>query len=324
MFKTKVRKVLEVGFGLTLKVLPILKNAITDKLTIFVYHDVTDTPSEFSQAWGLAVPNEVFRQQISWVANNFNIIHPNDLINGATLPERCALITFDDGFAGTFEKGIPYLVENAIPSAIYLNMGSVLNERPLISAVICYLDQYSPNFLQFAEDHELAHPYFLSMTPTLLQKFIDQYGPLDLPAIKKYQGPFTDETEVKKWCDEELVVFGNHLFDHWNSAALSETEFKEQYLKNAVALEELNVTSNYFAFTNGQPGTCFGQREIKLLQELGAERIFYSSGYTNSETSTYLLDRIGLSETDNGENYFWFRMLRLFFNRNKRPHISTL
>lgn len=324
MFKSKIRGALEIGFGLSLKVLPVIKGAIIDKLTIFVFHDVTDTPSEFGQAWGLTITNKLFREQISWISENFNIIHPNDLSKLDALPNHSAVLTFDDGFAGTFRNGIPYLVEESIPSITYLNMGSILNNRPIISAQVDYLDRYLPSFSEFAEKNNLARPYFLTITPTLLNEYKDQHGPFDLNAITKFQGPFAGIHDVQKWCDEDLVMYGNHLFDHWNSAALIDLEFKEQYLKNAVALEELNVTSNYFAFTNGQPGTCFGQREIKLLQELGAERIFYSSGYTNSETSTYLLDRIGLSETDNGENYFWFRMLRLFFNRNKRPHISTL
>jgi peptidoglycan/xylan/chitin deacetylase (PgdA/CDA1 family) len=321
MFKASVRKALEIGFGQSLKILPNVKNIITDKLTIFVYHDITDTPSEFNQAWGLAVSNKIFRQQISWISNNFNIIRSNDLLDGAALPDRSAVITFDDGFAGAFENGITYLVENSISSTMYLNMRSVLEDRPLISAMIDYLGRYSSSFRLFAENQGLSRPYFLSITPALLQQYEDEHGPLDYSAIKKFQGPFVDISTVKKWCGEDLVDFGNHLFDHWNSAALNDAEFKEQYSKNEHALKELNVTNNLFAFTNGQPGTCFDQREIDLLKELGAEKVFYSSGNTNSESNPYLLDRIGLSGLDDSDNYLWFRMFRLFLNRYKQPAI---
>ncbi len=262
-------------------------------------------------------------KQISWISNNFNIIHPNDLIGRTAPPGHSAIITFDDGFAGAFENGIPYLVENSIPSAMFLNMRSVLEDRPIISAIIDYLDHYTTTFRPFAEKHKLSPPYFLSVTPILLQQYEDLYGPLDFQAIKKFQGPFADVAEIKKWSENDLVVYGNHLFDHWNSAALSEIEFKEQYSKNAIALKTINVTNNLFAFTNGQPGTCFDQREINMLKELGADKVFYSSGNTNSEIGSYLLDRIGLSEFDDNDNYMWFRMLRLFLNRHKRPTILT-
>jgi peptidoglycan/xylan/chitin deacetylase (PgdA/CDA1 family) len=318
MFKSKLRGALEFGFGLSLKVFPFIGRAITDKLSIFVYHDITENPSEFEQAWGLAVSNDTFHRQISWISNNFNIIHPNDLINGSALPDRAALISFDDGFYGAFESGIPYLVERSIPSIIFLNMRSVIENRPLISAIAAFLELYVPTFKKFCANAGLKAPYFLTLTPTLLERYEEQFGPIDHSKVKNFQGKFASYPTVKKWHNNDLIVFGNHLFDHWNSAALSSEEFIDQFQRNRLALKKLNVTSNLFAFPNGQPGTCFDDREIGLLNELKANKIFYSGGTTVSDPDGFLLGRVGLSEVDVNDNYLWFRMLRLFLRRYKQ------
>jgi len=43
-------------------------------LTVFVYHDVSDNPSEFSLKYNLNVCPEIFEHQINFIKNNFNVI----------------------------------------------------------------------------------------------------------------------------------------------------------------------------------------------------------------------------------------------------------
>ena len=243
MHKAKVRNIFETGLGCILKIFPRVKSIIINKLTIFVYHNITNTPSDFNKAWGLSVSINTFQNQISWIKDNFNIIHPNDLLSKSHLPNKSAVITFDDGFAGAFENGITHLVKKSIPSAMYLNMGSIIEERPILSAVVDYLDKNSSSFKAFAKNQNLKKPYFLSITPTLLNQYEKENGPLNFSAIRKYQGPIANISTVKNWCGEELVVFGNHLYDHWNSAALNSLEFKEQYLNNERELKKLNINN---------------------------------------------------------------------------------
>lgn len=317
MFKQMAKTVCEHVAG-TLEYLPPLRGLVAGDLTVFIYHEVSDSPSEFCDQYGLAVSKETFKAQISWIKNNFNIIHPQQLLGSKdnTLPKRAALITFDDGFDGAFKNGIAHLVGEGIPSLMFLNMRTVLEERPMLSALALYLEKYQKNFKAFLKSENLSSPVFLHIKPEQLEKYETVHGPIDLKEALSYQGKVAHLNEVKKWANNDLVVFGNHLFDHWNSAALSESQFEEQYQNNVEALKKVNCDSKFFSFTNGQPGICFGEREIGQLQKMGAERIFFSKGYTNADASAYLLDRVFPLEHENTNSKLWLRFSLDALTRN--------
>ena len=68
-----------------------------NSLTVFCYHDVTDTPSDFSRENALNVPPDAFNFQIEYIKKNFNLIEPKQLLE-QSIPSNAALVTFDDGF----------------------------------------------------------------------------------------------------------------------------------------------------------------------------------------------------------------------------------
>ncbi|MBL4759510.1 MAG: polysaccharide deacetylase family protein [Mariprofundaceae bacterium] len=324
MFKRALRTVGEHVIGTAFSVFPGLKKRTLGNITVFIFHEVNDSPSEFTNRWGLGLTEKTFQTQISWINDNFNIIHPNLLLekNAAKLPECAAVITFDDGFAGAFENGISYLVKNSIPCIMFLNMRTVLERRAMLSALVFYLETYVPAFLEFVKTEKIAPPTFLNFTPEQLKKYETQHGPIDMSEAIKYQGEVADLDLVKKWGKNELVVLGNHLFDHWNSTALSPEQFSDQYQKNVQALHNINSKAEFFSFTNGQPGKCFSDRDVELLKNLGAHRIFFSLGYANHDTGAYLLDRVSLFERENNSRKLWFRMvLDAFLYRSKTSSV---
>jgi peptidoglycan/xylan/chitin deacetylase (PgdA/CDA1 family) len=274
---------------------------------------VSDHPSRFAKEYGLAVSRETFRHQVSWIRSHFDIIHPAAVLSETPLPERAAIISFDDGFLSSFENGLPILAKLGVPSIVFLNMQAILEKKPILSAVACFLNRYVPEFFYFSKSVGLLPPYHLTLSPSILDSFQKDYGSVDKDAVLDYQGKFADLRTVKDWNDKDLVVYGNHLFDHWNASALSIEEFEEQYTKNEIALSQLANSINLFSFTNGQPGTCFSDREVDLLKKLGAGKLFSAAGGINRDVSNYLLGRITLGENDKDEDHLWFRIGRAVF-----------
>jgi peptidoglycan/xylan/chitin deacetylase (PgdA/CDA1 family) len=294
--------------GFSLRLLPHVRNAVEKGLTIFVFHEVSDHPSLFARQYDIAISIETFRRQAIWIKTNFNVINPNTLLDGEALPERAALITFDDGFLGTFDHGLPILESLGLPSIIFLNMQAILEGRPTLSALACYLDRHEPKFADFVAASELKPPYHLTLTPDLLERFENRHGVVDLNAVRAYQGAFADIERVRAWDGKDLVYFGNHLFDHWNACALEPSEFLAQYQLNERALAQLQNAVNIFAFTNGQPESCFSRRDLILLKDIGAAKVFAAAAGVNRESQKYLLGRLSFFERDQHENMLWFRV----------------
>lgn len=169
-----------------------------------------------------------------------------------------------------------------------------------------------PKFLAFAEEVGLERPFHLTLSPSVMKNYEVRHGPVDRAAILEYQGPFVDVETLQAWDGNALVVYGNHLYQHWNSCSLSADQFEQQFSENERALAQFKSRINLFAFTNGQPGTCWTDREVRLLRRLGVGRVFSSSGRVNRNPSDYVLDRFGMSEVDADENYFWFRIGRMW------------
>jgi len=287
-----------------------VRRVFKNGLTIFLYHDVTDTPSRFAEEFGLAVPKELFAMQVSWIARNFRVMHPRALLEGAPMPENAALITFDDGFHGAFANGLAQLEKMKLPSVIFLNMQAIIEQQPILSAVACYRERHLPQYDEFARAAGISGPFHLACTPEIMDRMNKQFGQVDLAAVSNYQGPFADLEMARRYANSELVVYGNHLYEHWNSAVLSQDDFIEQYVRNKRALEQFKNGAEIFAFPNGLPNKCFTKSHIELLTGLGARRIFSAAGGINRNPNDYLLGRMTVNARDNNDDILWCRLLR--------------
>ncbi|MFC4313379.1 polysaccharide deacetylase family protein [Steroidobacter flavus] len=312
---------LKKAVGGAVRRLPALRRSMTQGLNVFLFHDVTDEPSPFNAQYALAVSRATFRRQAAWIRDNFEVIHPARLFDQSVLPPRAALITFDDGFLGTFENGLEILRDMQLPSVVFVNMRAVLEQTPILSVVACYLNQHVPEFAGFADSVGLRRPYHLTLTPKLLAEFEQRSGALDRAAVLDYQGQFADLQTMRKWSDARWVLYGSHLFDHWNVRALDSVEFQHHYQSNERALAQFDNRANLFAFPNGQPVSCFSDSDVEQLRQLGAGRVFSARGGVNRDSTQYLLSRCGLGEQDADEDGIWFRMGRAAaedaFNRRR-------
>lgn len=274
------------------------RNLRGNALTVFCFHDIGDSPSRFVSQYGLGISTATFRRQIAWVRKHYDIVHPRDVTAGANLPRNACLISFDDGFAGSFDNGIAWLEQQRIPSLMFLNMRSIIEGRPLLSAIALYLGEHSPPFRAFAAARGLTAPYHLTLSPTTLAAFELEHGPVDMAPILAYQGKLGDIPTVAKWGESDLVGYGNHLYDHWNSVVLTDAEFFEQYYRNETALASVGRSTGMFAFPNGISGPCFSRKHVELLMQATAIRAFSADGRINTDASAFLLDRIALGESD--------------------------
>src|SRR4051812_2243985 len=61
---------------------PVFNGIRKERLTGFLYHDVTDRPAPFAREFGLNVTPAAFERQIRWIKDNFYIAQPREILSG--------------------------------------------------------------------------------------------------------------------------------------------------------------------------------------------------------------------------------------------------
>ena len=274
--------------GEILFALPSRRKQRENGLSVFLFHDISPTPSEFSSDFNLNLTPADFRLTLERLSDEYNFVTADQILNGSPLPKNAALISFDDGFSGTFEYGLPILECMNIPSLIFLNFAPLVGSV-LISAQALYLAKYSKNFNEYFPDKDMASAH-LWITPNLLKKFVAESDCPENADILNYQGDFVDWNTVKSWDNHPLVKFGNHLYNHWNAPSLTEEEFATQLTLNNYKLGELDSYLPIFAFPNGR----FTEKLQRQLKGLNIERCFTTIPKVNDILNTFTLNRFCL------------------------------
>lgn len=96
-------------------------------MTILCYHSV-------DPAWEspLAVRPSEFEAHCRWLARHRTVVPLGEAVTrldrGGRLPRRLAAITFDDGFTGVLEHGLPVLADLGLPATVFLVAQTLTDE----------------------------------------------------------------------------------------------------------------------------------------------------------------------------------------------------
>lgn len=310
-FIKKITPIAEYGIGLFLGVFQ--KKIFENYLTVFCYHDVTNSPSDFCRENFLYVTPEVFDYQIGHIKKNFNIIHPDQLMENS-LPPNPALVTFDDGYKSFFTNAIPILELHKTPVLIFLNMGPILGEISW-PGLIVFLCEREPNFVKYLKSQirlaENGRPLFLSCSQRIVENYLRKNKKEFKQVITDYVGNFADEKDLDKFSQNTYIFYGNHSYKHYVSSLLKDDEFLNDVEKNAKLLRKYPNYLEYFAFPFGQPKTTFTESQAQLVLNSGVKKVFFSSASTlNIFPSDSLLDRITLLSDDNSSSKINYRIFK--------------
>ncbi len=147
-----------------------------DNVTIIMYHYVRDLKnSKYPEIKGLDA--RLFTEQVKYLARNYQVISMEELIdcidNNSQLPNKSALLTFDDGYFDHFDCVLPVLSEYKMQGSFYppakaimhnivldvnkihFILASVYDKSVLIRELFSILDEY-----RFEYDLESNESYF--------------------------------------------------------------------------------------------------------------------------------------------------------------------
>lgn len=111
-------------------------------LRILCYHGVSLLDEHEFQG-KLFMRPELFRRRMEWlVARGFRVLPLAEAVEGlysGTLPDRAVVLTFDDGWYGTYRHALPVLSELGIPATIYVTTYYVERKSAVFDVALGYL-----------------------------------------------------------------------------------------------------------------------------------------------------------------------------------------
>lgn len=285
-------------------------DAFNKALTVFLYHDVSDSPSEFSRKFNLNVPPDLFKFQLDFIQKEFTVISPKLLTEETVLPSNAALVTFDDGFKSVFGTALPFLEENGIPSLTFLNMAPIKG-GVFWAGLLTYLCEQSDfmDYLNRARSIKKNRPVFLNCSEEIVEGFLSEFGDVK-DEVFDYVGEFASIDDLNGFSQSKLIFFGNHLYDHFVPNLMSDDAFIKSFNKNKDEIKIFPNFINMFSFPFGQPDTCFQGKHVELLKKEGVDKIFMSSESVNYHPDHNFLDRISLSQHHDSAEKIKFQIIK--------------
>ncbi len=234
-----------------------------------------------------ALPQVAFAEQMRFLRQHYRILSVKQMLEelqDENAQGQAVVITFDDGYAGTFTDAFPILQAYKIPATVYLTAEAVETGE---------LSWYDKIFLQFQRaDTNLTLDLGAPRTFTL-----DTYGARLRAAetVITYLRTLADD-ERQRWCArfEKLVPlnvdtargamltwddartmsdagisFGAHTMTHPVVSRLLPDRLQEEIAGSRNLIEErLNRTVDEFAFPFGKSRDC-GTAAAEVLKQLG-------------------------------------------------------
>jgi peptidoglycan/xylan/chitin deacetylase (PgdA/CDA1 family) len=138
-------------------------------LPVLLYHRIA--PDLDGPCPELTISPQDFKCQLDWlVEHRYSSIRPSDWLgacNGATLPPRPVLITFDDAYADTARYGLPVLIRHGFLGAVYVithRIGHTVewDGRPVMTEE--QIKAWAAEGVEFGA-HSRTHPDLTKLSP---------------------------------------------------------------------------------------------------------------------------------------------------------------
>lgn len=277
---------------------------MTKAVSFITYHYIRDhLNSRFPTIKALDISG--FKDQLKYISINYNIISMEDVIDAFSgidcIPERAALLTFDDGYIDHFINVFPILDEMGIqgsffPSAKSIQEGGILdvNKIQLILAVnkdLNYLmneilqciERYRDMFQLHSNDYYLKKyqlPNRYNNSETMFVKNLLQYGlPEELRTIiinvlfKRYIdiSEFAINRELYMTLDQLRYMkrHGMHIGSHgYTHRLMGKLSCKEQSKEIDLSLDFLkSIGLRPISWTISYPHGSYNQYTLELIEE---------------------------------------------------------
>ena len=278
------------------------------------------------------LPRSVFAAQMRYVRRHFRVLsvkEMSDELKSSESKGQAVVITFDDGYSGTFTEAFPVLQEYQIPATVYLTAGAIETGE------ISWYDRIFLGMARASEDLELwldgprtfrlrsyrermeaateAVMYLRSVSDDERQRWCENFArrfPLHPDEIR---GSMMNWEQVRLM-KQHGISFGAHTMTHPVTSRLTPESAKSEISMSKSLIEQrLDSEVDEFAFPFGKSRDC-GAVDASVLKRLGFQTALTTIvGVNQTDSDPYRLRRLVIGD-DPSLAMFAFNLHRLFFH----------
>ncbi|MGI8498221.1 MAG: polysaccharide deacetylase family protein [Gemmatimonadaceae bacterium] len=225
----------------------------------------------------------LLRGQLSYLRRRFRFVTIDELAdrarNDVALPERSAILTFDDGFRSVLTRAAPVLDELRIPAVVFVVTGTLdrshmpwfvpfnrflrlFGPRPLTWHGVTYdLERFAAqNAFGSAFKTEGIYPLPGPLHRPVLEQLGEELGlsPNTIDECFAHNAgdgfDFLSPHELRE-CEAAGIAVGSHSHTHASMAALSGLDLETEILHSQSRLRDLGVRARAFSYPDGRSGS---------------------------------------------------------------------
>ncbi|TKB07413.1 polysaccharide deacetylase family protein [Desulforhopalus sp. IMCC35007] len=269
----------------------LLRYIYRNKLLVVMYHGVTKniyTPPVWTQ-----LPEDIFEEQIKWLAENFHPISLEEMIRAVQLqeplPQNSVLVTFDDGLKNNIDVAYPILQKYQVPATIFLTIDFIGTDRfcwvdELYVAIQTAYDKGESLELPLAEAEDFyangnswaAYYVVVEFLKVLPEKSLRGHLSKILSQVTidrdKYQADFgmMSWEDVRALDSDPLIDFGAHTANHRILTNVPTAALHEELFSSRDRMEkQLGHAITSFCYPNGRLGLDFLEEHMDMLRNGG-------------------------------------------------------
>jgi peptidoglycan/xylan/chitin deacetylase (PgdA/CDA1 family) len=304
-----------------------LRRVRQPKYAVLGYHSV----GSYSLPLYCRLPRQVFAEQMRYIKRNYRVISLRQMVEELHDPRprgQSVVVTFDDGYLGTYLDAFPVLKEYAIPATVYLIAASIESGEPAwydriflrfqraTSEMTVTLDTRKTFRLTDLASRVEAAATAISFLRTLPDEERQRWcGSLEeampLPP-EELRGSMMNWDQVREMT-EAGISFGCHTMTHPVLSRLTPDAAQREVAESKWLIEQrLGIGVDDFAFPFGKASDC-GAIGADALSALGLRTAITTIVGVNEPGA----DRFRLRRMVQGEELslamFAYRLQRLFF-----------
>jgi peptidoglycan/xylan/chitin deacetylase (PgdA/CDA1 family) len=288
---------------------------------IFLFHDIShDYEIHHSPQYSIR-PDEFF-SVMNFIRSNFHIVGIDEIVSEQDLNNSrpLASIVFDDGFYSIYKNAYPYLLENELKFALFINKKAVVeNELWFTSFIInannnqffesIYKSIIDTGKISIEQFKQLPIPQIINYVKEDSFDEIYTYVPGDSSGAPKL---FCDEVDLRKILESGLATIHSHGASHLALTRCSDKLIFKEIDENKQFVESItNNKSIHFGIPFGK-AEHYNEKIIQQCKQLGYKYLFSSNpnSFSVNDISSpgFIVPRISIANGNLSELSFVINM----------------